>query len=159
MQFRCETDCVAHPTACINEDLYKTSADALAADGVGGSFLASGYNGVHMDDCWMRRVNGVLEGVADRFPSGMRALGDYIHSKGVQYAIYTAESATTCAGYPASKGYETVDANTFASWTVDYLKVRYPLGCVQWSTPQSSPSDRVNPSPNISPRPPGRRLR
>jgi hypothetical protein len=53
----------------------------------------------------------------------MKALGDYMHAKNVQYALYTAESTETCAGYPASLNYETLDAQTFANWGVDYLKV------------------------------------
>lgn len=61
---------------------------------------------------------------ATRFPSGFKGLGDYMHAQGVKFAIYTAESPTTCAGYPASAGYEELDAQTFASWGVDYLKVR-----------------------------------
>lgn len=122
--FRCDIDCTAHPDACINEALYKGQTDRLAADG----YLAAGYNGIHIDDCWMqlkpiRDQSGRLVPDKNRFPSGFKALGDYMHRKNVSFAIYTAESATTCAGYPASKGYERVDANTFASWGVDYLKV------------------------------------
>ena len=59
-----------------------------------------------------------------RFPSGMKALGDYVHAKGLSFAIYSAESTETCGGYPASLGYEALDATTFASWGVDYIKVR-----------------------------------
>jgi len=46
----------------------------------------------------------------------MKALGDYVHKAGLSFAMYTAESTETCGGYPASKGYETLDAQTFASW-------------------------------------------
>ena len=92
-------------------------------------YLAVGYNGIHIDDCWMRLkpardAQGQLVPDPSRFPSGFKALGDYMHNKSVKFAIYTAESDTTCAGYPASKGHEQVDADTFASWGVDYLKVR-----------------------------------
>ena len=52
-----------------------------------------------------------------------QALGDYYHSKGLKYALYTAESPTTCGGYPASANHEMLDAKTFASWGVDYMKV------------------------------------
>jgi alpha-galactosidase len=69
------------------------------------------------------------QGNTTRFPNGMKALGDYMHSKGIKYALYTAESPTTCAGYPASAGHEKIDAMTFASWGADYLKVR-ALQCV-----------------------------
>eukprot|EP00456_Euglypha_rotunda_P009189 TRINITY_DN11977_c0_g1_i26.p1 TRINITY_DN11977_c0_g1~~TRINITY_DN11977_c0_g1_i26.p1 ORF type:complete len:424 (-),score=57.84 TRINITY_DN11977_c0_g1_i26:99-1370(-) len=80
-----------------------------------------------MDDCWEQksppRTNGQLVANTTRFPSGMAALGQYMHSKGVQFATYTAESTSTCGGYPGSQGYEQTDAKTFASWGVDYLKV------------------------------------
>lgn len=122
--FRCDVDCDDNPTSCINEALYKAQTDALVA----GGYLAAGYNGIHIDDCWMqqhppRDAQGRLVPNATRFPSGFQGLGDYMHAKGVKFAIYTAESPNTCAGYPASEGYETVDALTFASWGVDYLKV------------------------------------
>eukprot|EP01116_Phalansterium_solitarium_P006573 TRINITY_DN188_c0_g1_i1.p1 TRINITY_DN188_c0_g1~~TRINITY_DN188_c0_g1_i1.p1 ORF type:complete len:422 (+),score=159.08 TRINITY_DN188_c0_g1_i1:105-1370(+) len=120
--FRCDIDCSTDPTNCISENLYKAQTDAMAT----GGFLAAGYNSIHMDDCWMqtqRTPNGTLVADPKRFPSGMQALGDYMHARGVLFALYTAESTTTCAGYPASKGYESVDANTFAAWGVDYLKV------------------------------------
>ena len=123
--FRCEVDCVKHNESCINEYLYKVQTDRLVSDG----YLAAGYNGIHLDDCWMQRTperdaEGHLVPDKARFPSGFKALGDYMHNKGVKFAIYTAESKHTCAGYPASQGYEKVDADTFASWGVDYLKVR-----------------------------------
>eukprot|EP01064_Diplonema_japonicum_P030727 TRINITY_DN529_c0_g5_i1.p1 TRINITY_DN529_c0_g5~~TRINITY_DN529_c0_g5_i1.p1 ORF type:complete len:412 (+),score=113.06 TRINITY_DN529_c0_g5_i1:50-1237(+) len=122
--FRCETDCVNHNGSCINENLYKTMTDEL----VTGGYLAAGYDGIHLDDCWMQRkpfrdAQGRLSPDSQRFPSGFKALGDYMHQKNVKFAIYTAESPTTCAGYPASAGYESVDAVTFAEWGVDYLKV------------------------------------
>lgn len=79
-------------------------------------------------DCWERtnppRDPNTNELVPDptRFPSGFKALGDYMHGKGVKFAIYTAESTSTCGGYPASKGYEAIDAQTFAGWGVDYVR-------------------------------------
>ena len=82
-----------------------------------------------MDDCWERKVpprdpaTGRLVGDPKRFPAGMKALGDCYHSKGVKYALYTAESAHTCGGYPASALHEDLDAKTFADWGVDYMKV------------------------------------
>ena len=58
-----------------------------------------------------------------RFPSGFKALGDYLHARNISFGFYSAESTGTCGGYPASKGYEEIDAKSFASWGVDYLKV------------------------------------
>eukprot|EP00013_Stygamoeba_regulata_P010039 CAMPEP_0177676140 /NCGR_PEP_ID=MMETSP0447-20121125/27613_1 /TAXON_ID=0 /ORGANISM="Stygamoeba regulata, Strain BSH-02190019" /LENGTH=360 /DNA_ID=CAMNT_0019184649 /DNA_START=236 /DNA_END=1318 /DNA_ORIENTATION=+ len=98
--------------------------DHLVNDG----YLAVGYDTVHIDDCWMRQdpprdSSGRLQADPTRFPSGMAALADYMHARGVKFGLYTAESARTCAGFPASAGNETVDAATFAAWGVDYLKV------------------------------------
>jgi len=107
----------------INAELYETQTDAL----VNGGFLAAGYNQIHIDDCWEqkspRRVNGQLVPDPVKFPKGMKALGDYMHDKGVKFGTYTDEGDNTCGGYPASNANEDVDAKTFASWGVDYLKV------------------------------------
>jgi hypothetical protein len=87
-------------------------------------FNTVGYNSIHMDDCWEQKIpprdptTGKLRGDPIRFPSGMKALGDYYKSKGIKYALYTAESPTTCGGYPASAGHELLDAKTFAEWGV-----------------------------------------
>ena len=81
------------------------------------------------DDCWEEKtpprdpVTNELRGDASRFSSGMKALGDYVHAAGLSFAMYTAESGHTCGGFPASLGHEVLDAQTFASWGVDYLKV------------------------------------
>lgn len=64
-----------------------------------------------------------MVGDYERFPSGMKAMGSYLHSRGIKYGIYTDAGKTTCGGYPGSHGYEAVDADTFAEWGVDYLKV------------------------------------
>ena len=123
--FRCRIDCAAEPNDCISEKLYKSQADAMASAG----FLEAGYNAIHMDDCWERKIpprdlkTGLLVGDPSRFPGGMKALGDYYHSKGIKYALYTAESDRTCGGYPASKDHEFLDARAFADWGVDYMKV------------------------------------
>eukprot|EP00756_Hemistasia_phaeocysticola_P021628 Hpha_TRINITY_DN15785_c1_g1::TRINITY_DN15785_c1_g1_i6::g.39399::m.39399/K01204/NAGA; alpha-N-acetylgalactosaminidase len=107
----------------INEALYTSQTDAL----VDGGFLDAGYNAIHIDDCWEqkspRRVDGKLVADPAKFPHGMKWLGDYMHAKGVKFGTYTDEGDNTCGGYPASNGNEEVDAKTFASWGVDYLKV------------------------------------
>jgi|EP01047_Picozoa_sp_COSAG01_P008235 hypothetical protein len=114
--FRCRVDCDMEPNDCIAEKLYKSQADAMVSQG----FLAAGYDAIHMDDCWERKVpprdptTNKLVGDEQRFPNGMKALGDYYHSKGLKYALYTAESSRTCGGYPASAGHELLDARTFA---------------------------------------------
>lgn len=121
--FRCETNCTSHPSGCINEQLYQQTADHMASDG----YLDAGYDQVSIDDCWEsldgRDSAEQLVPNASRFPSGMRALGSYMHSKGIKFGIYSDEGTETCGGYPGSKDHESVDATTFASWGVDYLKL------------------------------------
>jgi len=123
--FRCNTDCDSDPENCISENLYKAQADAM----VSGGFAAAGYNSIHMDDCWELKhpprdpATNRLQGDHKRFPSGMKALGDYYHALNLSFAAYTAESDTTCGGYPASARHEDLDGQTFAEWGVDYMKV------------------------------------
>ena len=123
--FRCDIDCADDPSYCISEHLYKSQADAMVA----GGFAAHGYNSIHMDDCWEQKhpprdpATNKLRADPTRFPSGMKALGDYYHARNLSFAAYTAESPTTCGGYPASAKHEVLDANTFAAWGVDYMKV------------------------------------
>lgn len=97
-------------------------AEALVKTGL----AAAGFNSVHLDDCIMapERDPSTHRLLADpnRFPSGFAALGSYIHGLNLSFAMYTAESDTTCAGLPGSRGYETLDASTFAEWGADYLK-------------------------------------
>ena len=82
-----------------------------------------------------RDASGRLVSDGARFPSGFRALGDYLHAKNVSFGFYTAISDSTCGGYPGSRGHEAVDAASFAEWTVDYVKADgcgdpsyYPIG-------------------------------
>jgi hypothetical protein len=85
----------------------------------------AGYEYVNVDDCWpshQRAKNGRLQPDPNRFPSGIKALADYIHSKGLKFGIYGDVGTKTCAGYPGSLYYMQLDAQTFADWGVDYLK-------------------------------------
>ena len=104
----------------VSEDLIKSVADAIASNGM----KAAGYEYIVIDDCWQvsRDANGNIVPDAQRFPSGMKALGDYIHSKGLKFGIYSDAGTKTCQGRPASQGHEYQDARTYASWGVDYLK-------------------------------------
>eukprot|EP00418_Pyrodinium_bahamense_P006213 CAMPEP_0179024096 /NCGR_PEP_ID=MMETSP0796-20121207/7277_1 /TAXON_ID=73915 /ORGANISM="Pyrodinium bahamense, Strain pbaha01" /LENGTH=497 /DNA_ID=CAMNT_0020720043 /DNA_START=48 /DNA_END=1541 /DNA_ORIENTATION=+ len=118
--FRCETDCSKDPASCISEWLYKNQTDALVL----GGYVEAGYTGIHVDDCWMQKGSGsAFQADGARFPSGLSALGDHLHKRGVKFGLYTAESPTTCAGYPASAGHEAEHAKLFAAWGVDYMKV------------------------------------
>ncbi|KAK6172849.1 hypothetical protein SNE40_016426 [Patella caerulea] len=120
-RFRCNLDCENDPHNCISEDLYKQMADRIVADG----YKDAGYEYVCVDDCWLaptRDANGRLQPDPNRFPSGMKALADYIHSKGLKFGIYEDFGVKTCAGYPGSEYYLELDAQTFADWGVDLLK-------------------------------------
>jgi alpha-galactosidase len=104
----------------VSEKLVKEMADALVASGM----KDAGYIYVVIDDCWQvrRDSTGKIEADAGRFPSGMRALADYIHSKGLKFGLYSDAGTATCQGRPGSHGYEEIDAKTYAEWGVDYLK-------------------------------------
>ncbi|KJH42829.1 hypothetical protein DICVIV_11179 [Dictyocaulus viviparus] len=121
--FNCEMDCTKHSKTCINENLYMEMADAL----VRGGYQAAGYVTVHVDDCWMERKRDKSTGrlVADRarFPSGIHKLSSYMHARGLKFGIYEDYGTKTCAGFPGSLGHLRIDAETFADWEVDYLKL------------------------------------
>ncbi len=105
----------------INEELVKETAEIMIQSGM----RDAGYVYIVLDDCWSLRerdAEGNLVADPEKFPSGMKALGDYLHSKGFKFGIYGCAGKTTCAGFPGSKGHEFQDARTFASWGVDYLK-------------------------------------
>ncbi len=107
--------------ACqINETLIQETADALVERG----FAAAGYRFVNVDDCWQRSrdKDGNIEVDASTFPSGMKNLGDYIHSKGLKYGIYSSAGTKTCQGRPGSLGHETQDAKFYAHVGADLLK-------------------------------------
>ncbi|MGW3566884.1 glycoside hydrolase family 27 protein [Streptomyces sp. NPDC000941] len=112
----------------VTEAQVRQAADAMVSSGM----RDAGYRYVVVDDCWFdpqRDAAGNLRANPTKFPGGMKALGDYIHQKGLKFGIYQVPNERTCAqgtgGYPGStgsKGHEAQDARTFASWGVDYLK-------------------------------------
>jgi len=104
----------------VNEKVVMKMADAMVNSGM----QASGYEYIVIDDCWQisRDKNGEIVVDKTSFPHGIKYLSDYIHSKGLKFGIYTCVGRKTCAGRPASRGYEYQDARTYASWNVDYLK-------------------------------------
>mmetsp|Transcript_36419 Transcript_36419/g.93945 ORF Transcript_36419/g.93945 Transcript_36419/m.93945 type:complete len:612 (+) Transcript_36419:102-1937(+) len=88
-------------------------------------FLDKGYSYLTLDDCWMARSrdsSGNLVGDSTHFPSGIGGLAKYAHDLGFKFGIYTSRGHTTCAGFPASMGFEEADAETFARWGVDFVK-------------------------------------
>ena len=121
-QFRCS------PT----EEIVRRNADAIVDYGL----ADVGYRYINLDDCWMaleRDSNDQLTHHPERFPSGIPALGEYIHGKGLKFGIYTSAGPRTCNHpFPASYGHYDLDFRTFASWKVDYVKV-------DWCEPPPGP--------------------
>ncbi len=107
----------------INETLIKQTADAMLTSGL----KSAGYDYVVIDDHWHggRDDAGRLFPNPEKFPSGMRALSDYLHAAGLKFGIYSDAGTKTCGGQPGSMGYEEMDAQTFAEWGVDFLKYDY----------------------------------
>ncbi len=104
----------------VSEQLIRETADAMATNGM----KDAGYQYVNIDDCWHgeRDAQGFIHPDPARFPSGMKALADYVHSKGLKLGIYSDAGAKTCGGRPGSRGHEYQDALTYAQWGIDYLK-------------------------------------
>ena len=105
----------------VNERVIRETADAMATNGM----KAAGYIYVNIDDTWearQRDPQGNILADPTKFPSGMKALADYVHSKGLKLGIYSDAGTRTCGGLPGSRDHEVQDAQTYASWDIDYLK-------------------------------------
>lgn len=107
----------------INENIIREIADAMVKNGM----VKAGYDHIMIDDGWQGGRDNKNNMIPDRkkFRSGIKALADYVHSKGIKLGIYSDAAQLTCAGYTASLGFEEQDAKTFASWGIDYLKYDY----------------------------------
>ena len=107
--------------ACdVSEKMIREVADAMVASGM----KDAGYQYIVIDDCWQvsRDSLGFIVADPQRFPSGIKALADYVHSKGLKFGIYSCAGDKTCALRPAGRGHEYQDALMYAKWGVDYLK-------------------------------------
>ena len=105
----------------ISEKLVMKTVDAIIASGM----KEVGYQYIVLDDGWMtkqRDTNGNLVPDPKRFPHGMKALINYVHSKGLKFGLYNCAGTKTCAGYPGTRGYEYQDARFYARLGIDYLK-------------------------------------
>jgi alpha-galactosidase len=104
----------------IDEQKVRSIADLIVENGM----KDVGYEYVVIDDCWQisRDENGEIVADPERFPSGIKALADYIHSKGLKFGLYSCAGTLTCAGRPGGRGHEFQDARTYARWGVDFLK-------------------------------------
>jgi len=108
----------------ISDELIRSTADRIIELGL----LDAGYNYIVIDDCWsekQRDESGRLVPNREKFPNGIKAVADYVHSKGLKFGIYSCVGNRTCADYPGSFEHEFIDAETFAEWGVDYLKYDY----------------------------------
>lgn len=108
----------------ISDSLIRETADLIVSAG----FKDAGYEYVVIDDGWSemkRDSEGRLVADSKKFPEGIKALSDYVHSKGLKFGIYSCCGVRTCAGYPGSFHHEYIDAQTFAEWGVDFLKYDY----------------------------------
>jgi alpha-galactosidase len=104
----------------VTEDSVKKAADAMVKSGM----KDAGYQYIVIDDCWQvsRDEDGNIVADPQKFPSGIKALADYVHGLGLKFGIYSDAGTKTCGGRPGSRGYEFQDARTYAKWGVDYLK-------------------------------------
>ncbi|XP_028808856.1 alpha-N-acetylgalactosaminidase-like [Denticeps clupeoides] len=122
-RFRCDIDCDNDPKNCISENLFRDMADRLAEDG----WKELGYVYVNIDDCWSsmdRDNNGRLQPDPKRFPGGIANLARYLHDRGLKLGIYGDLGTHTCGGYPGTTLDKIqTDAQTFADWGVDMLKL------------------------------------
>jgi alpha-galactosidase len=107
-----------HFAGHVDDADVRAAADAMVSSGM----KAAGYVYVNIDDTWegQRDAQGFIQSNS-KFPD-MKALADYVHSKGLKLGIYSGPGPKTCAGYPASYGHEQQDAQTYAKWGIDYLK-------------------------------------
>jgi alpha-galactosidase len=102
----------------VTDNDIRAAADQIVATGM----KDAGYVYVNIDDTWEgeRDANGVLH-ANNKFPD-MKALADYVHSKGLKIGIYSGPGNKTCAGFAASLDHEAQDAQLYAAWGIDYLK-------------------------------------
>jgi len=102
----------------VDDPTVRSIADAMAANGM----KEAGYLYINIDDTWEggRDAQGNIQ-TNKKFPD-MKALADYVHSKGLKLGIYSSPGPNTCAGYEGTYGHEEQDARTYADWGIDYLK-------------------------------------
>jgi alpha-galactosidase len=104
----------------VDEKMIMEISDAMVASGM----RDVGYEFIVIDDCWQisRDSMGNIVADSERFPLGIKALADYVHSKGLKFGLYSCAGTKTCQGRPGGKGFEELDAKQYAAWEVDYLK-------------------------------------
>ena len=111
-------DCFRFPCWEKSDAIIRANTDALASNGM----KAAGYEYVNVDGCWQgKRDEKGYPHPNERFPD-MKALGDYIHSRGLKFGLYSSPGPRDCEEFEGSFGHEDQDAQTFAGWGVDFLK-------------------------------------
>jgi alpha-galactosidase len=120
----------------INDKLIREIADAMVASGM----QKAGYRFINIDDGWegARDAQGNIR-TNDRFPD-MKALADYVHSKGLKLGIYSSPGPRTCAGFEGSFNHEAQDARTFAAWGIDYIKYDWCSAARYYTDDQMRPA-------------------
>ncbi len=108
--------------ACnIDEEVIKRTADAMVSSG----FVDKGYVYLNLDDCWQLSrdtTTGRIQEDKEKFPSGIKTLSNYVHSKGMKFGLYSSAGTKTCEGRPGGLYFEEIDAQVYEEWEVDYLK-------------------------------------
>jgi len=104
----------------IDEKTMREMTDAIVSSGMNNI----GYEYIVLDDCWQigRNPDGTIIADSIQFPSGIKSLADYVHSKGLKFGIHTCGGRLSCNSRPGSHGYEVTDADTYARWGVDFVK-------------------------------------
>ena len=106
----------------ISDKVIRETADAMVELGL----RDAGYEYLVIDDCWSKRdrdpVTHKIVPDPEKFPDGMKAVSDYVHSKGLKFGMYSCAGVRTCADYPGSFDHEYLDAETFAEYGCDFLK-------------------------------------
>ena len=108
----------------ISDSLIRQIADSMVSTGM----KDIGYQYINIDDLWQlahRDKNGKIQVNTEKFPHGIKAVADYVHSKGLKLGIYSDAADRTCGGVAGSYGYEELDATDFATWGIDLLKYDY----------------------------------
>jgi alpha-galactosidase len=105
----------------VDANLVEQMADAAISSGL----QAAGYTYINLDDCWQgdRADDGSIAADPSLFPDGMKSVVDYVHGRGLRFGLYTDAGTGTCQGRPGSYDHEQQDANTYAGWGVDFVKV------------------------------------
>jgi len=138
------------PASGLHDNCSEATIKSVASDMVTNGMLAAGWDHINMDDCWGAtnlqypggvRGDGPYRWDPQRFPSGIPALASWLHARGFKFGLYTASGNSTCSSggrkgfVPGSVGHFEQDAQTFADWGVDYVKLDWCIHAEKAPTP------------------------